>query len=186
MPMAKENRTRYAVLGMLHYSDMTGYEIRKRLNEMVGLFWQEPSASVYPALKALEEEGFVTAQRETPESGPARIRYRITPSGRAAFDAWIVQDPAPTAMRNEFALKLLFGNLTSLDTILRFIEGERQEAEAVGQGIESLTASLPPGKESLMWRLIADFGRSMTAATAAWCERAAREIEASRDGGKAP
>ena len=52
--MAKENRTRFAVLGMLHYGSMTGYEIRKRINEMVGYFWQEPNASIYPALKAYD------------------------------------------------------------------------------------------------------------------------------------
>lgn len=176
--MPKENRARYAVLGMLHYGDMTGYEIRKRLNEMVGYFWQEPSASVYPALKALEEDGLVTAQRETPESGPARIRYRVTPAGRAAFGAWIVQDPAPTAMRNEFALKLLFGNLAGPETMLRFIEGERAAALAIDGGIEEVIGRLPSGSEGLMWRLIADYGRSMAAATAGWCERAKKEIEA--------
>ncbi|MBL8967390.1 MAG: PadR family transcriptional regulator [Spirochaetaceae bacterium] len=176
--MAKENRARYAVLGMLHYGDMTGYEIRKRLNEMVGCFWQEPSASVYPALKALEEDGFVTARRETPESGPARIRYRVTSAGRAAFGSWIVQDPAPTAMRNEFALKLLFGNLADPATMLRFIAAERAAALASDRGIEELTGRLPHGTEGLMWRLIADYGRSMAAATAGWCERAIKEIEA--------
>lgn len=180
--MPKENRARFALLGMLHYGDMTGYEIRKRLNEMVGYFWQEPSASVYPALKALEEEGYVTAHRERPETGPTRIRYSLTPAGRAAFSGWIIQDPAPTAMRNEFALKLLFGNLTDPATVLRFIEGEGKTARTVQREIEAAASRLPSGKDTLVWRLIADYGRTVAVATADWCVRAAKELELAQDG----
>jgi DNA-binding PadR family transcriptional regulator len=174
--MAKENRTRYAVLGMLHYGDFTGYEIRKRLAEMIGSFWQEPSASVYPALKALEAEGSVIASRELPESGPARIRYSVTPPGRAAFAAWLAQDPQPTAMRNEFALKLMFGNLAEPATMLRFVAGELAIARGVCAGIDDSLARLPEDDQALMWRLVADYGRSMAQATIEWCDRAERAI----------
>jgi len=176
--MAKENRTRFAVLGMLHYGSMTGYEIRKRINEMVGYFWQEPNASLYPALKALEIEGSVIAARELPSSGPSRIRYTLTDLGRAAFAAWIVVAPAPSVLRNEFALKLVFGSLTDPDTILRFIRDEQRNAQEVEASLKAAIGSLPQGQEALMWRLIADYGRTIAESTAVWCERARMEVEA--------
>lgn len=178
--MAKENRTRFAVLGMLHYGDMTGYEIRKRLHEMVGYFWQEPNASVYPALKILEEEGCVTAMREQPSSGPARVRYSLTSSGREVFGAWMRLDPAPAIMRNEFALKLLFGNLTTAPTILKFIRDELETARTVESNLSTMVDSLPQGNDALLWRLIADYGRTIAASTVEWCERARDEIEKSK------
>jgi len=177
--MAKENRTRFAVLGMLHYADMTGYEIRKRLNEMVGYFWQEANASVYPALKSLEEDGCVTGSRELPSSGPARVRYSLTSTGREAFAAWLQLEPAPAVMRNEFALKMLFGNLSDESTILSFIREELQTARTVETSLSAMVESLPQDNKALMWRLIADYGRAIARTTSEWCEQARAEIEKS-------
>ncbi len=177
--MAKEKRSHFAVLGMLHYGDMTGYEIRKRLNEAIGYFWQEASASVYPALKSLVAEGLIEAQREVPESGPVRIRYRISEAGRSSFAEWIRQAPAPTAMRNEFALKLFFGNLTDPQCILAYIHKEAESTHDLISNLEAMVDRLPKGDRSLMWRLIGDYGSSMAKATADWCVRAAKTLEAS-------
>lgn len=174
--MAKENRCRYAVLGMLHYGDMTGYEIRKRLQEIVGYFWQEASASVYPALKALEKDKLIEANREIQETGPLRIRYKISKKGREIFKLWINQEPTPTAIRNEFALKLVFGNLTDQAYILKYIQKEAEATKTLMQNLEVIIKTLPKEENSLMWNLVADYGYTLAKASTDWCERASKAI----------
>ncbi len=53
-----------AILGLLHESPMHGYELRKRLNLVLGSFRALSYGSLYPALKSLAERGS--------SSGPSR------------------------------------------------------------------------------------------------------------------
>ena len=43
----------FAVLGLLHETPMHGYELRKRLNAMLGAFRAFSYGSLYPCLKGL-------------------------------------------------------------------------------------------------------------------------------------
>jgi DNA-binding PadR family transcriptional regulator len=55
-----------------------GYDLVTRLKEL-GI--DEDSASVYRALRALEDEGAVVSYWNTSSTGPARRMYRLTPKG---------------------------------------------------------------------------------------------------------
>ena len=58
-----------------------GYELRKRVEETVGVVLH--NNSLYPALKRFEEAGAVTRTTEPPVSGrPPRQVYALTPVGR--------------------------------------------------------------------------------------------------------
>src|SRR5580704_9405878 len=69
------------ILAILEGQPLHGYgiarEIERRSN--AGLSFQE--GSIYPALKALERDGFIVSAWETPNSGPARKVYRLLPQG---------------------------------------------------------------------------------------------------------
>jgi DNA-binding PadR family transcriptional regulator len=62
-----------AILGVLQEQPLHGYELKKRLSEMLGSFWGVSFGSLYPALRRLERAGAieVVTGREV-ESGPAR------------------------------------------------------------------------------------------------------------------
>ena len=73
-----------AVLGILHETPMHGYELRKRLNSLLGAFRAFGYGSLYPALKDMLGKGLVT-QDAIPEAGKAldrprrsKIVYRLT------------------------------------------------------------------------------------------------------------
>ena len=75
-----------AVLGLLHESPMHGYELRKRLNAMLGTFRAFSYGSLYPCLKEMLAVGHVSADGE--ESGArSRIVYKLTADGRRALAA---------------------------------------------------------------------------------------------------
>ena len=58
-----------AVLGLLHDAPMHGYELRKRLNVLLGAFRALSYGTLYPCLKSLLDRGWI---REAEASGVER------------------------------------------------------------------------------------------------------------------
>ncbi len=78
---ALELRARYIVLLLLSEGPKTGYEIMKRIRELL----EESGAGIspgtlYPLLRSLEEEGLVESSEE-PRGARRRKVYRITRAG---------------------------------------------------------------------------------------------------------
>ena len=68
--------------------DLYGYDIAKRLqreNEGEALFKE---GTVYPVLRALCADGFLTSRVAPSAAGPPRRYYRITDEGRALLARW--------------------------------------------------------------------------------------------------
>ena len=76
-----------AVLGLLHDSPLHGYELRKRLNLLLGWTRLLSYGSLYPALKRMLRAGLVTEVTSTSPgvSRRQRIVYQITPTGAEYF-----------------------------------------------------------------------------------------------------
>jgi DNA-binding PadR family transcriptional regulator len=77
-----------AVLGLLHETPMHGYELRKRLNAVLGAFRAFGYGSLYPCLKELLAQGMIAEEEAAPAtpmplSGRrSKIVYRLTADGR--------------------------------------------------------------------------------------------------------
>jgi DNA-binding PadR family transcriptional regulator len=114
-----------AVLGLLHESPLHGYELRKRLNLLLGWGRLLSYGSLYPALKRLLRAGLIT---EVAASSPGisrrqRITYEITPAGREYFGEQIT-DTGPAAWEDDtFATRFAFFSRTDVDVRLRILEG---------------------------------------------------------------
>jgi DNA-binding PadR family transcriptional regulator len=114
-----------AVLGLLHESPLHGYELRKRLNLLLGWGRLLSYGSLYPALKRLLRAGWIT-EVETVSPGVSRrqrITYQITPAGREYFGEQIT-DTGPAAWEDEsFATRFAFFSRTDAEVRLRILEG---------------------------------------------------------------
>lgn len=75
--MAKEKKMDQVILGLLSHESMTGYEIKKRMDTTLKLFWNASYGSIYPTLNALEKDKKVT-KVETTENGRDKVTYTIT------------------------------------------------------------------------------------------------------------
>jgi len=116
-----------AVLGLLHESPLHGYELRKRLNLLLGWGRLLSYGSLYPALKRLLRAGWITeVTAETPGvSRRQRIVYQITPAGRQYFGQEIT-DSGPAAWEDDnFNMRFAFFSRTDADIRLRILEGRR-------------------------------------------------------------
>ncbi len=114
-----------AVLGLLHESPLHGYELRKRLNLLLGWGRLLSYGSLYPALKRLLRAGLITevAAAAPGVSRRPRITYEITPAGREYFGEQIT-DTGPAAWEDDtFATRFAFFSRTDADVRLRILEG---------------------------------------------------------------
>jgi len=48
--MANEKKLDCVILGLLSHEDLTGYEIKKRIDTGLKLFWSASFGSIYPTL----------------------------------------------------------------------------------------------------------------------------------------
>ena len=60
--MAKDRKIDLVILGLLAHDDLTGYDIKKRIDGAISFFWKGSFGSIYPALGAMEKDGLVTMQ----------------------------------------------------------------------------------------------------------------------------
>ena len=54
--MARENRTRFAILGMLMSGPKSGYDLKQDFEQRISPFWSESLGQIYPALHRMDEE----------------------------------------------------------------------------------------------------------------------------------
>jgi DNA-binding PadR family transcriptional regulator len=119
-----------AVLGLLHESPLHGYELRKRLNLLLGWTRLLSYGSLYPALKRMMRDGVIT---EVTNPGNVslrqRITYQITPLGREMFAREVTED-GPSAWEDEsFNMRFAFFSRTNADVRLRILEGRRSRLQ---------------------------------------------------------
>lgn len=99
------------VLGLLAEHPQHGYDLLERFRHPDGLgrVWDLSTSQLYNVLKRLEAAGQITGRQVETLNGPPRTEYTLTPSGRAAMEAWL-NDPNPTAsirgVRVEFLSRL--------------------------------------------------------------------------------
>ena len=79
----------YIILGMLYDDNLTGYDIKKYIENGIGVFYKASYGSLYPALKKLTEKGFLTMYEE-PLGGRQKNYYKITNVGKKGFLDWLV------------------------------------------------------------------------------------------------
>ncbi|MDF9716685.1 PadR family transcriptional regulator [Nocardioides sp. ChNu-153] len=116
-----------AVLGLLHEAPMHGYELRKRLNLMLGWGRLLSYGSLYPALKRLVRAGLITETTvsTTPVTRRPRIVYEVTEDGKLEFKR-MMSDSGPAAWEDDtFDIRFAFFSRTDMEIRLRVLEGRR-------------------------------------------------------------
>ena len=78
----------HIILGMVLDCNLTGYEIKKRIENGIGVFYKASFGSLYPALKKLAKENCLIASG-SPQGGRQKIYYEITDDGKKVFMDWL-------------------------------------------------------------------------------------------------
>jgi len=135
-----------AVLGLLQDAPMHGYELRKRLNALLGTFRALSYGTLYPALKTLLVEGLIREAGHADGPTPAlagkrgRIVYELTAEGKERFHT-LVTSPGPAAWEDErFDVHFAFFARTDAATRLQVLEGRRTRLQERLDGVRTSMA----------------------------------------------
>jgi DNA-binding PadR family transcriptional regulator len=119
-----------AVLGLLHESPLHGYELRKRLNLLLGWSRLLSYGSLYPALKKMLRAGWITDEVvPTAAVRRTRITYMITPAGRQHFSTQMTESGPAAWEDDNFDVRFAFFSRTALDVRLTILEGRRSRLQ---------------------------------------------------------
>jgi len=138
----------FAVLGLLHESPMHGYELRKRLSGMLGTLRAFSYGSLYPCLKQLMGQGYITDSTDPTAAGSRRskIVYQLTAEGMLNYQE-LLAEAGPNACEDDsFGVRLAFFGRTDADTRMRILVGRRGRLE---ERLDKVRASLGRTRERL-------------------------------------
>jgi DNA-binding PadR family transcriptional regulator len=140
----------FAILGLLHEAPMHGYELRKRLSDMLGTLRAFSYGSLYPTLRRLLKAGLIV--EDTPPATPATAAvrsswgkrakrvYKLSAEGKERF-ADMAADVGPQAYDDEgFGVHMAFFSRTPADVRMRILEGRRRRVEERREGLRSSMA----------------------------------------------
>src|SRR6266498_1689130 len=121
-----------AILGLLKERAMHGYQLKKRLADTLGSFWQVSYGSLYPALKRLQRQEAVEMIFPKDELGRRKNVYRITPKGEELFADLLEQAGQEAAEDNGFSVRLTFFKFLKPESCIRLLERRRAFLEGRG------------------------------------------------------
>lgn len=138
-----------AVLGLLHETPMHGYELRKRLNSVLGALRAFGYGSLYPCLKDLTIRGLITEEAVPAAAKPlagrrSKIVYRLTADGKEYLQDLLSQTGPASWEDDGFGVRFAFFGLTTADVRLRILEGRRSRLE---ERLEAFRAGLARTRE---------------------------------------
>lgn len=174
--MAKENKTAYIILGLLEHEDLSGYDIKKKIDFMISHFWEVGYGQIYPTLKTLEESGDIQKRPGGSHKGPERNLYSITEHGRKKLLEWLKLPEFKIYARYEILLKLFFGNMITvqenLERIDLFQETHLKNRKTMELFKQNLQQVLSEDEDHLYYYLTALFGEKVYDAYVSWAEEA--------------
>ncbi|MCP3978417.1 MAG: PadR family transcriptional regulator [bacterium] len=125
--MSRKARTPYALLGLLSWKPMSGYDIKKIIEIGLSHFWSESYGQIYPVLNRLVEEGMAHCTVDPTSGNRGRKVYKITRKGRNAFAGWLHQPGDLPRLRDELKLKFFLTSRSNPAESLRLLEEYRDQ-----------------------------------------------------------
>ena len=186
--MPKENRTRFAILGLLTHQPLSGYDIKKRIEHSIAYFWKAGYGQIYPTLKQLEDEELVRINQSDNSGKPDRKVYEITASGKEKLRIWLASPTEPEIIRYELLLKLFFGSIIPTEKHLKNISDFRsanvQNHKTMAEYESNLRKVLNISDDHLYYLLTVLFGKHLYQAYINWADEATALLNQNANIGK--
>ena len=182
--MARERKIDMVILGLLSHEDLTGYDIKKRIDGATSFFWKGSFGNIYPALRDMENGGLIT-KSDTSVGGREKLTYHITDNGEAALKNWLQEEQASNELKYETLLKLFFGGADDRSVSIHNIEVFEEQIEKDLKILRSYCAVLEKAldeEDHIYYYLTASFGVDTYEAYLKWCAKA-KKILCGKEGG---
>ena len=169
------------LLGLLTIEPMSGYDLGLTIRASVGHFWNESYGQIYPNLRKLATNGFVSCKTERQKGKPDRRIYSITKKGRKRLTEWLAVPPQPEIPRNELLLKLFFGEQVPTQILIGYVERMAEERRALLESLERAERKEIDKNQQYpgapYWRMAAHYGQIEMKAHLRWAEETLAELD---------
>lgn len=174
----------YVILGMLSVYPSTGYDMKSELEYGgAGYFSALTFGSIYPRLKALEDDGYIVTV-EAEAGGRRRRAYDLTAKGWLALADWLGEPAAfPIPMRDELLLKMVFWTGARPDdreTLIAHLRRRREQSTALLDRLGHLRENF--GYVSEIGMLTLNYMTSRLRAELEWIDASIAQLEGSPTG----
>ncbi len=99
----------YAILGLLSEKPMTGYDLKKKMQDSLYMYWSGNNNQIYKALLQLSSNDFLKSEIQHQDGAPSKKICFITDKGRAELQEWIYStQPEVPEFRKPFLIQMAF------------------------------------------------------------------------------
>jgi DNA-binding PadR family transcriptional regulator len=179
--MPKNNTTRFIILGLLQHEDLSGYDIKKKIDHMISSFWEVGYGQIYPTLKQLVDDELACKRTGTDSKGPEKNIYSITEKGRETLKEWLATPEEKEYTKYEILLKLFFGSLASkgdnINRIQTFRQRQEKKLELIQLFKSNLERVLGETDDHIYYYLTVLFGEKIYSAYIDWANEATSLLE---------
>lgn len=175
----------YAILGILSSKSLTGYDLKKIIQESSFMHWSGNNNQIYKALVELLDEGLVTSEVQHQESSPTKKIYTITEAGLAELKKWVLSSTESPEFKKTFLVQLAWANQLSsdeLDTLLSGYENEINQQIILHQEKKRRDTFSPArnSREVYLWDMIHDNIISSYQNELSWVQKLRNEMGQSK------
>ena len=139
-------KLRNVLLGLIYlHPSVSGYELKNIIQKSTGYFFQAALSQIYPALKTLTEEGFITFLIEPLVGKQDRKVYSITEEGKQQLISWLrspLESVKSFSAFEDFLLRLTFIGILDNEQILSFLNDCLASCEQEKQRVTQNNLSL--------------------------------------------
>lgn len=176
-------QTSFAVLGMLSFQPMSGYDLKQFADKSIGHFYWSPAKSqIYAELRRLTTAGLVTEEHVEQEGRPDKRMYALTPAGRDQLAGWVENsDFEQDVFKSNLMLRVFFGKSASAESLIQLLrhnlDFERDRLVEL-QATEQQCANAGPEYDATYTLLTVRGGIELTKAAIKWSEDSIKMLEA--------
>ena len=149
---------------------MSGYDIKRLLQRLKGLFGSSSFGNIYPTLHALLKEGWATVDVLTREDRPPKKVYAITQEGRQSLRQWL-EGPVPANLsQRALVMRLVLARDSDRGELVAHF-GQRRACVVLHRD-DLLELRSQSEHSDAGWQLALDYGLAVADAELAWLDRA--------------
>ena len=171
--------TSYAVLGLLSFGEMSGYDVKQLADGSIRyFFWSPASSQIYSELRRLASLGYVRERQVAQERRPDKRLYRITHAGEQALRSWLEDsEVVPDTHKSLALLKLFFGERTSPGVLIEQLEERHRQTVANLAEFEEIEQRLADEEHGFYPHMTVKAGIAHTHAELVWLDYAIEELK---------
>lgn len=171
--------TAYAILGVLTFGEMSGYDVGKTLQATVAHFFFNPAKSqVYAELRRLVARGYAREREVAQRSRPDKRLYAVTAKGGRALRAWLEGAPVGSdVIRSPLLLRTFFGAKMDRSVLRAQVEdGLRRSRESLAQ-FQAMEREIAGNPELRFPALVLRRGLAHERASIRWAKEVLGELD---------